>query len=267
MAANTTSAFGLLLVPTVGVGLAMARLVGIAAVMPVFSRLGLTGLLRGAVAFGLALPMLPHMLAEIDHHSELGAAQLIVVAIKEGFVGVMLGVIYGIPFWGAQAAGELIDLQRRSPQSSGSDPSGVAESSITGTLFDLTITALFVVGGGFHILAGGVYESYGIWPTFGLFPHFTSEAAGLFLSLLDRVLQIAVGIAGPLVAAMFVAELVLAFISRFAPQLHVFDLSMSFKGLVFTLLLPIYAVFLFDRFLGDIAPLWSTIDVLKRVLN
>ena len=46
----------------VALGLAMARMTGVVLVLPVFTRLGMTGILRSAVALALAIPAVPHML-------------------------------------------------------------------------------------------------------------------------------------------------------------------------------------------------------------
>ena len=54
---------------------------------------------------------------------------------------------------------------------------------------------------------------------------------------------------------MLLAELTLALITRFAPQLNVFDLALSVKGLVFVIGLPLYGVFLIGYLRAGLAPL------------
>ena len=54
---------------------------------------------------------------------------------------------------------------------------------------------------------------------------------------------------------MILAELNLALVSRFAPQLNVFDLSLSPKGLVLVIGLPVYAAFLITYLRDGLAPL------------
>jgi type III secretion protein T len=43
---------------------------------------------------------------------------LILLAIKEGLICFLLGVIFAVPFWVAEATGELIDQQRGSTSTS-----------------------------------------------------------------------------------------------------------------------------------------------------
>jgi type III secretion protein T len=208
----------------------------------------------------------PHVLDELATGDPLPTLRLVSLIFKEGFVGLMIGILYGIPFWGAEAAGDTIDLQRGAASALLVDPSSAAQSSVTGTLLTLLLIMLFVLADGFHIVLGGLYDSYRIWRVRDFLPAFDREAAFLFLALLDRVMRIALLIAGPLIIAMFLGDLTLALIARFAPQLNVFDIGLSVKSLVLALLLPIYVLFLVDHSAAYLAPLRGAIDELRARL-
>jgi type III secretion protein T len=106
-----------------------------------------------------------------------------------------------------------------------------------------------------HWLIEALYRSYVVWPAGVLVPHLAAGAAMQVLGLLDSVLGSGLLLAAPLVVAMVIAELSLGFINRFMPQLNVFDLSMSMKGLIQVIGLPIYAIFLIGYLRGHLAPL------------
>jgi type III secretion protein T len=119
----------------------------------------------------------------------------------------------------------------------------------------MTLTTIFLLSGGMHWLIEALFRSYEVWPAGKLVPHLAAGAATHVLGLLDGILGAGLLLAAPLVVAMLIAELALGFINRFMPQLNVFDLSMSTKGLIQVIGLPVYAVFLIGYLRGHLAPL------------
>jgi type III secretion protein T len=255
-------------VPLAAFGLAMARCLGLLQILPLASRLGLQGFHRAGVAAALSLLMLPVIMPEIAASPVEGGRMALLVA-KEAFVGTMLGVVFALPFWTAETAGALID-QQRGLQSAGSgqtDPANQEETGITGLLLVLTIAVLFLASGGMHWLLQALLQSYQLWQPLDLAPHLAPGAATLIVGLLDSVVRGGLLLASPLVGAMLLAELALALVSRFAPQLNVFDLSMSVKGLVQVFGLPIYAVFLIGYLQDDLRPLAHVASLLPHLIE
>lgn len=243
--------------------LASARVFGLALVLPVFTRMGLTGLLRGGVVLALSLPLTPYLVVQMQAFGPIGAGELLGLVLKETFLGLVLGLAYGVPFWAAEAAGDVIDTQRGSAAAYLVDPSSQEEASVTGTLFVVAMLALFFVHDGFQTVVDGLFTSYAVWPALTFTPRLTGETAWLFLHMLDEVMRLALLLAGPLLIAMFMGEAALAFVARFAPQLNVFDLSLSVKSAILVCLLPVYAAFLLDNFKADLAPLRHVMDQLR----
>jgi type III secretion protein T len=58
--------------------------------------------------------------------------------------------------------------------------------------------------------------------------------------MFDNAMRLAVVIAGPIMAIMFLAEFSLAMISRFAPQIQVFVLAMPIKSALAIMVLIFY---------------------------
>jgi type III secretion protein T len=240
--------------PLAAFGLGLARALGLLQILPVATRLGLTGMHRAGIGAALTLVCLPLLLQQL-HPADITGAHMLLLTVKEGVVGFVLGLLFAAPFWAAETAGELIDQQRGSRGAVSPDPISQEQSGITATLFVLTIITIFVVSGGFHWVIDAILQSYQIWPVSTLTPHFARAAAPHMLELLDAILRSGLILAGPMLIAMLLAELGLALVSRFAPQLNVFDLSMSLKGLVQVIGLPIYAVFLIGYFRDLLGPI------------
>jgi type III secretion protein T len=118
-------------------------------------------------------------------------------------------------------------------------------------LLNQSITVFFFVSGGFLMLMAGVYETYALWPVDQFLPAFPLEDGLYFLKRLDLLMFIGVVMAAPAILAMFLSELGLAMVSRFAPQLQVFFLAMPIKSAIAILVLAIYIPFLFDYLWPD----------------
>ncbi|MCG8593576.1 MAG: type III secretion system export apparatus subunit SctT [Kiloniellales bacterium] len=244
-------------------GLAMARGLGLILVFPAFTRLGLSGLLRSGVALCLSLPLVPYVMVQFDVIEPLGHGRLALLIVKELLLGVVLGLAFGLPFWSVEAAGDLLDFYRGSSMAFLIDPSATTETSILGTLFSLILVALFFVIGGFELIIEGLYRSYAVWPVVDLVPSLQDGTADFFLQLLDSIFRLGMIFAGPLLIAMFLGELALALMNRFAPSLNVFDLSLSIKNLILALGMPVYAIFALEYFKGDLASLRGVTGTLE----
>ena len=94
-----------------------------------------------------------------------------------------------------------------------------------------------------------------MWPAERLLPTFSPGMPAQVLGILDSLTTGGLLLASPLLVAMLLAELSLAMISRFAPQLNVFDLGMAVKGVVHAVGLPIYAVALISLIRDGFAPI------------
>ena len=194
---------------------AAARLFGVMAILPVFSRLGLAGLVRGGVALALALPLAPALLPAVEAARDaLPPTTWLLLLAKEALIGV-------------------------------------------------TLITIFFASGGMGMLVEAVYASHAVWPPLDPLPRFSAEAAWHLLTLLDRLMRVALILAAPLLVALVLAELALAFVGRFAPQLNVFDLSLTAKGLAYVVLLPLYAGFLILYLRDGLAPLLRVTDELR----
>jgi type III secretion protein T len=233
----------------IATGFSLARMSGLIMVMPAFTRMGLTGILRGATALVLALPLVPMMVAAIAGE-RLTVAILTGLLFKEVVVGLAIGLVLGVPIWAAEAAGNVLDLQRGLSAAGLFDPSATTEESIAGTLFGLIMVALYFSSGGLQLTLRTVYDSYALWPAANALPSFSPAASDFFLGLLDNVMTMGLVLVAPIVVFMLLSDILLGLVSRAAPHLNVFALSLSTKNLVFALLIVLYCAFLI-RYMGS----------------
>jgi len=248
-------------------GLTMPRIMGVVMVVPIFTQLGLTGLLRTGFVIALAFPLLPYTIDAMQTFGDLGSGHFAAVVLKEGFIGLLIGFMFGLPFWGIQSAGDIADFQRGLMGAEIGDASQTSEASITATFLLLIMIVLFIVAGGMVVIVETIYRSHLIWPILDLTPKLSTDSATLFLRALDDLMRLAFVVGGPVIIAMFLGDAVLAAITRFAPQLNVFVLSMGVKCAIFVAFMPIYAVFILDYMGQAFVPLHEVIDEFQRIVR
>ena len=168
----------------------------------------------------------------------LEGAPLAGMVILQIATGLALGFLTQLVFSAIQAAGALIDLMGGFTMSQALDPYLNSQSSLFGRFYQMTaITLLFAING--HLLLiKGFMTSFEAVPLGGI------QLDNLRTVLLHDVslfMLAAIEIAGPLMAAFFLAEVALGLLSKAAPQLNVFTFGFPFKILL-TLLMVGWAI-------------------------
>ena len=266
MDVNIANAFLEVAYPVISsAALAASRAMGVVIITPAFNRLGLTGMIRGCVAVAIAIPMFVPVFGAFTALPEHGSLLLAGLMIKEMLIGLLIGLLFGIPFWAAEVAGELVDLQRGSTMAQLVDPLSSGESSVLATLLTVMLIALFFISGGFIMLVDGYYHSYQLWPVTAFTPLFASSALMAVLAILDQVTRVGVIMVSPLIICLLITDLMLAYLSRMAPSLHIFDMSLPVKNLFFTVLMVIYIGFLIPVMLDQLAEFRGTVEFLKTL--
>jgi type III secretion protein T len=246
----------------VALAVSTPRALALFSVLPLTGRLGLPPFFRNAVVLALSIPIILPIERQLAANP-VPVQAIFFLSLKEVVLGLIIGVILGIPFWAIEAAGNIIDFVRQAPDAEVQDPQGTTEASITGTLFSITATFYYIAMGGLTLLFNSVYTSFDIWPPLQPLPAFDPLASAKLISMLDYLLRSALILSAPLVIVMLVSLVALMIIARFTPQINVFDLSMSFRNLAFVIVMQVYALFIFDYFSSEIATVKRLLDSVK----
>lgn len=224
---------------------AMPRILAMFVVIPIFNRQQMPNLLRMAIASGLGVIVAPMLLPTVQAGLAPQGLALIGLIVKECFVGLILGYLIAIPFWGFEAVGFIIDNQRGASIAATINPLTGHDSSPLGILFNQAFIVFFLIAGGFRLMLDILYTTFLQWPVFSWWPQLDQSTAPLVLAQLDGLANMALLLAAPAVIAMFLSEIGLALVSRFAPQLQVFFLAMPIKSGLAFLILVLYTGTLF----------------------
>lgn len=229
----------------------IARMLGLVMLFPLFTRMPLTGIVRNGVLLAFAVPIFP-LISQTLTASELTTTLIAVYLLKEAVIGIAIALVLGIPFWAAEGAGEVLDLQRGTTMSSLIDPMMTHETSAVGTLLVITMLVIFLAAGGLELTLDTLYGSYEIWPVDRLLPLFAPEAGSAVLSLLSRLVSMTLTLIFPLLVTMLISDIALAFLARAAPHFNVFALSLVVKAGVFSLVFLLYSAFLIQYLAADL---------------
>lgn len=249
-----------------GFSLILPRLFGCFLLLPILGKQVLGGaLVRNGVACSLALFIYPSVAGTLP--VALDGLQLGLLIGKEVLLGLLLGFVVAIPFWALEACGFLIDNQRGATLASTLNPLLGSQTSPTGAFLAQTLVTLFFTGGAFLGLLGALLGSYVSWPVASFYPYIGDQWNTFFLAQFDYLLSLCVLFAAPLLIAMFLAEFGLALVSRFAPSLNVFILSMPIKSLVCSALLVPYLFLLMTQAESQVFIALSKVRLLGPLLE
>lgn len=232
-------------------GLATARFAAAFLMLPLFAPDIVPAGVRNSILFAFGLVMLS-ILPPLDI-AQLGIAGWVSLYLKEVFVGLAIGIFYGAVLWALTAAGEIIDTKIGSNMAQVMDPLGGQQASLHAALLGRLANLLFVSAGGLALIVGTIMESHAIWPMSAAWPDIGRATAALFQTELGRLMAIAALVASPALIVLFLIDLGLGLVNRFAQQLNVFSLSLSIKAFAGTFVLVLLLPAIIATVVADLA--------------
>ena len=195
--------------------------------LPAPARIGLSMLLAG-----LAGPLLLTS-AGAAGLADVPAARLALLLSRELLVGLVLGLVASAAFRAAEVAGHLGDTLRGANLAEVLDPTSGERGSPLAVLYVLIATLVFFQIGGVPRLVEALLASYRVLPIGGgLGVTSTRGAATLVTVVSARVIASGIGLAAPVLVALWLADLSLGLTARAVPQLPVYFLGLPLKGLL-----------------------------------
>jgi flagellar biosynthesis protein FliR len=188
--------------------------------VPTSIRVGLSGIMA-LILMPLAAP------SRVGTASAPGAV-LVAGLGKELLLGLVLGWTATMFFACAQMAGEWLDLQSGFQASQLVNPTFDTHNAVLGNLNYWLAVLVFLGSGGYAILLRAAVRSFAVSPPGAL--RLNLGTAGDWTTLVAQVIWIALQLAAPVAAALFLAEIAVGFISRAMPQMNVMMLTLPAKS-------------------------------------
>lgn len=220
-------------------GLIWARTLSMMSVIPFLFGKPTPRLTRVGASVVITIFLYPILVTGKQMPENIHDLALFALFLKEILIGLSLGFMAGMVFYGFQGAGQMIDNQRGVSLARILIPELGEQVTLSGSfLFHFSIV-LFLVLGGHRIFLQAFLESYQVLPLLA-FPETVSGLLPLiefFGVITGKVLFISVQISAPVIIAILMADIILGVANRFAPQINVWELGFNIRGYLGILIL------------------------------
>jgi Flagellar biosynthesis pathway, component FliR len=147
--------------------------------------------------------------------------------LGEALMGLTLGLCVHFIFAGIQTGGEVLGFQMGFSMVALADPLTGARISATSHLLYMVSMMMFLALDGHLFLLSALADSFRIVPIGGL--SYNAPLVSTVLSLSADMFILAIKIAAPIMAALFLVELALALMGRAAPQMNLLTMGFPLK--------------------------------------
>ncbi len=196
---------------------------------------------KGALCIVLTMAVWPHL----SFDGALFPAHpfsLALMILGELALGMMLGLSVHFIFAGIQTGGQMLGFQMGFTMVNAVDPTSGAQIGITSHLLYMVALLCFLTLNGHLYLLQALTATFQLIPPGGIF--FRPPLMTDLIELSARMFVLAVKVAAPVLASLFLIELALALMARAAPQMNLLMIGMPIKiavgfffmGIIFVLL-------------------------------
>jgi len=185
---------------------------------------------------------------------------LALMFLGEVIMGLLLNILVLLLFAAVQSAGSIMGFSMGFSLMNSIDPMTGASESGLGHLMSQVTTMLFLSLNGHLVLLSSVAQSFDLVPPGGLL---INPALGEHLiRFTGQMFVMALKIAAPIMASIFLVDLALALVARAAPQMNVlfigFPLKISVGFLFMTLVFAALGIYV-DQFIAELGPVFRLV--------
>lgn len=152
---------------------------------------------------------------------------IFIMVLGEVITGLILGMMVHFLFGAVQFGGQIIGFQMGFAMVNVMDPVTGVSTAVTGHFLYMCTMLTFLVLNGHLQLLSALGMTFEYIPPGGLL--ITPELADHFFNFSNIIFILAIKIAAPVMASLFLVDLSLALITRAAPQMHVMMLGFPIK--------------------------------------
>lgn len=217
--------------------------------LPLLAPAVVPGLVRGALSFVIVLPVA--MFQSVNPTTDIELGYVVILLLKEGAIGLVIGLGFGGFMAAIQAVGEIIDHQSGLTFTQNVDPLHGNSVSITSQFLERVFYAVLLNAGILLLVIDTLYLSYQIWPLGKSLPSFAALVPLTVTNWVSSVAALALLLAGPVLLVLFVIDAGMGMLNMAAPQFNVFGISLSLKPLVGIAVLALAMPIMIIRMLGS----------------
>ncbi len=218
--------------PMIGYLLASLRILTWLYLVPPFNGRSMPSAVKIVLSIGLSLGIAPSV---IEAGVPTGSVELMVAAVTQVVIGALLGFVAQLLLGVIGAAGSLVDVFAGFALAAAYDPLAMSVNTVFGKFHQMLATMLLFATGGHLLVIGGLLKTFEVLPL-GQTPDFDGSPV-LLITAFSMFFMMAVQIALPMIAVLFVADLGLALLTKVAPQMNALSVMLPAKiGMVLLLI-------------------------------
>lgn len=236
--------------------LVFVRMTGIFIITPIFSRTNIPTILKLSLALIISMITFSTLSSGKDIVLDTNITLIVQIA-KELSVGLIIGFISYLFFISLFIAGQIIDTQIGFGMVNVFDPAHNTQVPITGNLYYILALLVFFTVNGHHWFLEAIVQSYSILPVGSIV--FNEKIFYQVIDIFSEIFNIGFKISSPILATVFLINVLLGVLAKTVPQMNVFVVGMPLKIFVgvitIFLTLPIYLIALghiFENMSGEI---------------
>jgi flagellar biosynthetic protein FliR len=247
--------------------LALARVGGLFMVAPILGSRTAPVRVRAALAFFLALAMLPAIPAQAATAiaDDAGPIRLFAALALEVSIGFTVGMVAQFVFGGVQMAGQLAGIQMGVGLSNLIDPQTQEHVTALAQWQNLLALLVFLAVDGHHILIRAIAESFTLVPIGGGFP--ATDGLGRVLVLAGGIFVVALRVAAPILVMLLLINGAMGVLSKLIPQLNVFIVGFPLNVAVGLFMLTASQPFTIRLLETSFAEMATTLAGIMRALH
>lgn len=221
--------------------LVLVRTSGIFVMSPFFSSQNVPNTFK--IGFAFIFSVLLTSFLDISQLNDVNS-NYIVLIIKELFIGISLGYISYVFMSAFYVLGQIVDMKIGFGMVNVIDPQNRVQVPLMGNFYYILAFLLLLSTNGHHIFIKALVDSYGMVPI-GEFS-INQNIGFSFINILSTTFTIGFRLSAPVVAIIFVTDILLGIMSRTIPQMNVFVIGLPFKiiigMLIIWLTIPIFGL-------------------------
>lgn len=233
--------------------LVLVRTSGIFIFSPFFSSQNVPNIMKIGLSFSVSLIITSTLSIATDFSNEI----LMILILKELMVGIIIGFIAYAFFSAFYVMGQIVDMKIGFGMANVIDPQNKIQVPLMGNFYYILSFLLLMSINGHHLIISALVDSYNFLPIGGF--KYTGDTMNLLVNSLSKSFEIGFKLSTPIVAIIFLTDIVLGIISKTIPQMNVFVVGMPLKVLIGLLIIlismPIFFTAInsiFDLIINDI---------------
>ncbi len=228
-------------------------------VLPFFGAALLPNLVKAALCLMLSLALWPR-LAFAGAAMPANPWMLALMLFGEVLMGLLLDILVRFLFSAVQSAGSIMGFSMGFSLMNSIDPLTGASETGLGHLMGQVATMLFLTLNGHLVLLSGLAQSFELVPPGGLL---INPALGEHLiAFSGQMFVLALKIAAPIIASIFLVDLALALVARAAPQMNVLFIGFPIKigvGFLFMTLVFSAMTIYIGQYIAELGPMFRLV--------